>query len=48
MKSEILIAGIQSVTKEWTKQRKAEERQASGFCCKNSTWHGRGVIGALD
>ncbi len=29
MKGELLISGILSVTKEWTKQRKAEQRRSS-------------------
>jgi hypothetical protein len=43
MKSEILIAGIQSVTKEWTKQRKAEERQASARARRDTMWNPRRI-----
>ena len=29
MKSDAIIGAVQGVTKKWTKQRKAEEREAS-------------------
>ena len=43
MNGDILIAGIQSVTREWTKQRKAEERQASARARRATMWRPRRI-----
>jgi hypothetical protein len=43
MKSDLLISGIQSVTKEWTKQRKAEEREASALIRRATMWKPRRI-----
>lgn len=38
LKGDILTAGVQHVTKEWTKQRKAEQRQASARSRRSTMW----------
>jgi hypothetical protein len=43
MKSDLLISGIQSVTKAWTKQRKAEERQARARAHRVTMWEPRRI-----
>jgi hypothetical protein len=43
MKGHLLTTGIQSVTKEWTKQRKSEEREASVRARRSTMWKPRRV-----
>jgi hypothetical protein len=43
MNGELIISGIQAVTKEWTKQRKAEERQASARARRATMWRPRRI-----
>jgi hypothetical protein len=43
MKSAVLISGIQSVTKEWTKQRKAEIRDGNARLRRTTMWKPRRI-----
>jgi hypothetical protein len=43
MNGELIISGIQSVTKAWTKQRKAEERQANAWLRRATMWKPRRI-----
>jgi hypothetical protein len=43
MNGELIISGIQTVAKEWTKQRKAEERQANAWLRRATMWKSRRI-----
>jgi hypothetical protein len=43
MNGELIISSIQTVAKEWTKQRKAEERQANAWLRRATMWKSRRI-----
>ena len=44
MDANSIIGDITAVTKKWTRQRKAEERQASAACRRDSHLHARVTV----